>query len=50
MGILASMADVSIPVIAELDIDDFEAIGEATAPLMGKSAAAAIAKAPDAAA
>jgi hypothetical protein len=50
MGMLASMADVPIPVITELDIDDFNALSATVAPLMGKSAAAAIAKAPDAAA
>ena len=48
LGIFASMADVSIPVIAELDMDDFEALAEAAAPLMGKKAAAAMENAPSA--
>lgn len=39
-AILASMADVPLQVIEELDIDDFEAIGAEVAPLMGKSRAA----------
>ncbi len=49
-AIFASMASVPIQVIEELDVDDFERLGEVAAPLMGKKAVAAIAKAPDAAA
>jgi hypothetical protein len=45
MAILASMAGVPIGVIEELDIDDFERLSEVAAPLMGKSAMAAIAAA-----
>lgn len=40
-AIFASMAGVPIQVIEELDIEDFEALGEAAVPLMGKSAAKA---------
>jgi hypothetical protein len=42
MAIFASMADVNIKVIEELDIDDFEHLGVEAAPLMGKSAQAAM--------
>ena len=41
----ASLADVDVAVIEELDIEDLETIGEAVVPLMGKSARAAIEKA-----
>lgn len=41
-AIFASMADVPIGVIEDLDLDDFERLGEVAAPLMGKSAAAAM--------
>jgi hypothetical protein len=41
-AIIASMADVPIGVIEDLDIDDFERLSEVAAPLMGKSARAAI--------
>ncbi|ABE63167.1 hypothetical protein Nham_2376 [Nitrobacter hamburgensis X14] len=41
-AIYASMAGVPIGVIEELDIDDFERLSEVAAPLMGKSAKAAI--------
>ena len=44
MAMFASMAGVPLGVIEELDIDDFERLGQEAAPLMGKSAAAAIAK------
>jgi hypothetical protein len=47
-AIFASMASVPIQVVEELDIDDFERLGEAAAPLMGKSAAAAMANTPSA--
>ena len=43
-AIFASMADVPIQVIEELDVDDFEAVGREAAPLMGKSARALAAK------
>ncbi len=46
IAIFASMAGVPVQVIEELDVDDFEKLGEEAAPLMGKSAAAAMAKAP----
>jgi hypothetical protein len=41
-AIFASMAGVPIGVIEELDIDDFTRLGEVAAPLMGKSAMAAM--------
>lgn len=41
-AILASMAGVPIQVIEDLDIDDLERLQEVAAPLMGKSAIAAI--------
>lgn len=44
-AILASIADVPMGVIEELSIDDYEELSEVAAPLMGKSAMAAIAKA-----
>lgn len=44
-AIFASMAGVPIQVIEELDVDDFEKLGREAAPLMGKSAQAAVAKA-----
>lgn len=37
-AIFASMAGVPIQVIEELDVDDFERLGEVAVPLMGKSA------------
>lgn len=42
MAIFAAMAGVPIQVIEELDVDDFEKLGREAAPLMGKSAAAAM--------
>jgi hypothetical protein len=44
-AIFASMANVPLPVIEELDIDDMEQVTAKVAPLMVKSAAAAAAKA-----
>lgn len=44
-AIFASMADVPIQVIEEMDVDDFEGLGEVATPLMGKSAVAARASA-----
>lgn len=44
-AIFASMAGVPIQVIEDLDIEDFESLGVKAAPLMGKMAAAAMAKA-----
>jgi len=44
-AVFASMANVPVGVIEELDIDDFERLSEVAAPLMGKSAMAAIKKA-----
>lgn len=41
--LFAAMADVPVEVIEELDVDDLEAVGDAVAPLMGKSASAAMA-------
>jgi hypothetical protein len=41
-AIFASMAGVPIGVIEELDVDDFERLGREAAPLMGKSAQAAM--------
>ena len=41
-AIFASMADVPIQVIEDLEIDDFERLGEVAAPLMGNSAMAAL--------
>lgn len=37
-ALFASMADVPIQVIDELDMDDFERLSEEVAPLMGNSA------------
>jgi len=45
MAIFASMAGVPIQVIEDLDVDDFEGLGEAATPLMGKSAEKAMAEA-----
>ncbi|WP_018183981.1 phage tail assembly protein [Kaistia granuli] len=45
-AIFASMAGVPIGVIEELDVDDFERLGQEAAPLMGKSAQAAMTKPP----
>lgn len=42
MAIFASMCGVPIQVIEELDVDDFEALGELATPLMGKSAKALV--------
>lgn len=44
-AIFASMAGVPIQVVEELDMDDFEKVGREAGPLMGKQAAAAMAKA-----
>lgn len=44
-AIFASMAGVPIQVIEEMDVDDFEGLGEAALPLMGKSAVTARANA-----
>lgn len=38
LALYASMADVPLPVLEELSVDDWEAMVEATLPLMGKSA------------
>lgn len=42
-ALFASMADVPIQVIEEMDGDDFIRMGAEVAPLMGKSAKAAVA-------
>lgn len=42
LAIYGSMAAVAAEVIAELEVDDFEALGDKVAPLMGKSAQAAV--------
>jgi phage FluMu protein gp41 len=44
MALYASMGDVPIKVIEELDLDDFEDVSEKVVPLMGKKATAAAAK------
>lgn len=44
-AILASMAEVPLPVILELDVDDLEGVQEAAAPFMGRLAASALAEA-----
>ncbi|SHE79466.1 Phage tail assembly chaperone protein, E, or 41 or 14 [Loktanella atrilutea] len=36
MAMMASMADIPLPVIEDLDADDWEEIAEATIPLLGK--------------
>jgi Phage tail assembly chaperone proteins, E, or 41 or 14 len=36
MALFASMADVPLAVIVELDVDDFEHLAREVAPLMGK--------------
>ena len=41
-AIFASMAGVPIQVIEDLDIEDFERLGEVATPLMGKTAMAAL--------
>lgn len=46
IAIFASMAGVPVQVIEEMDVDDFERLGAEAAPLMGKSATAAMAKTP----
>lgn len=38
VAMFAAMADVPMPVIDELDMDDFERLSEELVPLMGKSA------------
>lgn len=38
VAMFAAMADVPMPVIEELDMDDFERLSEELVPLMGKSA------------
>lgn len=43
-AIFASMADVPIQVIEQLDMDDFDKLSEKATPLMGKSAEKAVAK------
>ena len=48
-AILASMADVPLPVIMDLDLDDLEGAQEVAAPFMGKLASAAPAAAAPAA-
>lgn len=48
-AILASMADVPIQVVLELDVDDLEGAQEVAAPFMGKLASAAPAAAAPAA-
>lgn len=45
MAYFASMADVPIGVIEELDVDDFERMSEEVAPLMGKSSQEALRRA-----
>lgn len=42
--IFAALAGVDVEVIEELDMDDFTAMSEKVAPLMGKSAAALMTK------
>lgn len=37
MALFAAMADVPVEVIMELEMDDFMALSETAAPLMGKS-------------
>lgn len=49
-AILASVAEVPVAVIEELDIEDFAQLNEALTTLVGKRAAAAMAKAQSAAA
>lgn len=44
-ALFASMAGVPLPVIEELDVDDFAKLGEAAAPLMGNSGRKALADA-----
>ena len=41
LAILASIADVPLPVIMDMDIDDLEGAQEAALPFMGKAAMAA---------
>lgn len=36
LAILARMADVSLPVMQDIDLDDFARISEEVAPLMGE--------------
>lgn len=43
--VFAALAGVDVEVIEELDMDDFQAISEKVAPLMGKSVAKEMAKA-----
>lgn len=43
----AALAEVDVAVIEELDVEDLETIGEAVAPLMGKSAARMMQEATD---
>lgn len=45
MAMLASMGGVPLPVIEELDGDDYETVSRETIPLMGKSVATAMATA-----
>lgn len=41
-ALFASMAEVPLPVVEELAVDDFAALGEAAAPLMGNSGRGAL--------
>ena len=41
-ALFASLADVDVDVIEELDLEDFQRLAEAVAPLMGKTGAAAV--------
>lgn len=42
MAMFASVCGVPLPVIEELPVDDFEALGEAMQPFLGRSARARI--------
>lgn len=42
MALLAAMANVPLPVIEELDADDFDRVAEETVAVMGKSAMKAL--------
>lgn len=41
-AVISSMANVPLPVILELNVDDLEAVLEAAVPFMGKRAAEAV--------
>ncbi|SFQ55660.1 Phage tail assembly chaperone protein, E, or 41 or 14 [Roseivivax halotolerans] len=45
LAMLASMADVALPVIEELDADDYERVVSEVMPLMGNSVAGALQRA-----